>query len=298
MIISASRRTDIPALYTDWFLRRLEAGYCLVANPFNPRRVKRVSLRPEDVDAVIFWTKYARPLRSRLSALDSLEIPYYFLYTFTRYSRTLEPRVPPVAKLVEDVLALSRQIGPDRVIWRYDPIIVSREFSPDRHLEVFAGLADALRGATRRVIISFVDYYVKTRKNMAGYLKQDGPAVEHPEREPWYGRFLTSLAAICDQYDLEVQSCAETSPMEDFGIRSGKCIDDEYLRQNLGVEVPGRKDPGQRGACHCVKSVDIGAYDTCVHGCRYCYATRNHRLALDRYHEVDPDAPSLNRGVA
>jgi len=297
MIISASRRTDIPAFYADWFLRRLEAGYCQVANPFNSRQVRSVSLRPEDVDAVVFWTKYAGPLRARLDELDASGIPYYFLYTLTRYGRVLEPRVPPPGKLVEDFLALSRQIGPERVIWRYDPIIVSREFSPDRHLEVFAELAAALQGATRRVIISFVDYYAKTRKNLAGYLRQYGPTVERPEQEPWFERFITSLASMCTEFDLEIRSCAETRPMERFGVRNGKCIDNEYIRQTLGVEVPGRKDPGQRGACGCVTSVDIGAYDTCVHGCRYCYATRNHRLALNRYQRIDPKGPSLNEGA-
>lgn len=297
MIISASRRTDIPAFYANWFLQRIESGYCLVANPFNPTQVRKVSLAQEDIDAVVFWTKYSGPLRARLPQLDAAGIPYYFLYTLTRYGRNLEARVPPVEKLLDDLLALSYQIGSHRIVWRYDPIIISREFSFQRHLEIFELLATALRGATHRIIISFIDYYAKTRKNMARYLNQFGPPIEHPEKIEGFEDFIVSLVSISANNNMEIQSCAETISLERLGVAKGKCIDDNLIQRALGIKVTSRKDTGQRRECACVKSIDIGTYNTCVHGCSYCYATQNHRVASQNYRRIRPDDPTLNKGI-
>jgi len=293
MIISASRRTDIPAFYADWFLRRVRAGYCTVPNPFNPSQVRHVSLIPEDVDVIVFWTRFSRPLRHRLKELDRMNIPYYFLFTLTPYSRALEPHLPSVNKLVKEFCALANTIGPERVIWRYDPILVGSELTFHFHRRQFTQLASALNGCTKRVIISLADYYRKTERNLRQYEDEGEVLFRNPETIDGFDAFLSNLVRTGNQYGMTIQSCAESVDLKSHGIQPGKCIDNEYIEQITGKEVTSRKDPGQRAECRCVHSVDIGMYDTCRYGCRYCYATSNYRNAIRNQDHHRKDSPSL-----
>ena len=271
MIISASRRTDIPAFYTDWFLRRIEEQYCTVVNPFNPRQVSRVSLAPADVDAIVFWTKDARPLIPHLDRLNILNYRYYFQYTVNGYGELFEPHVPPLDECIDTFCELAAKIGPDKVIWRYDPIVISNKTDVEYHKERFAGILDKLRSATRRVVVSFVDDYRKAAAQFR-QLMREGVAVRltpGPDDVENLSGFIGLYAAA---HGIEAFSCAEALALQSFGIRRGKCIDDALLEKLFGIRVGSAKDRSQRPECGCIAAKDIGVYGTCRHGCRYCYA--------------------------
>lgn len=291
MIVSASRRTDLPAFYGHWFAERLRAGFCQVPNPFNPKQVSRVSLRPGDVDAFVFWTRHPRSLLPHLSALDRREIPYYFLYTLMDNPRFLDPGMPPRAKRVSMFRALSDRLGPERVIWRYDPIVPSHRTDADFHREAFARLAGELRGRTRRCKIGLPDMYAKVRRRL-GPLFRDGrvPESGNPIR---HGPLIADLARIGAEHGIRVESCAEATDMESFGVAPGACVDGDLLEGLFGIDVDRRKDPGQRSRCRCVRSRDIGIYETCVFGCRYCYAVADPDRAVRRRRSHRFDDPAL-----
>lgn len=270
MIISASRRTDIPAFHFDWFSRRLRSGYCTVPNPRNPRQIRVVSLRPADVDLIVFWTRNASVLLKSDNAPESLGIPYVVLWTITGYPRALEPRSPDADRMVQLFQRLSARIGAERVVWRYDPIVICRETPTEFHVAGFRRLARALQGSTTRCIISFADYYRKVLRRLA-HLPRLGVVLE-PEALPGYSALVEGLVAAARENQMELISCAERLDLSPFGVRPGACIDAGHIRRSLGLDVSPRKDPSQRSACRCAVSCDIGAFGTCPYGCIYCYA--------------------------
>ena len=294
MIISASRRTDIPAFYTPWFMNRIQAGYCAVPNPFNPKVVSYVSLAPQDVDLIVFWTRHARPLIARLDELELRGYRSYFQYTLLDYPRALDPKRPSLPAALDTFRRLSDRVGPDRVIWRYDPIVFSRETGASFHRERFAHIARELRGQSCRVVISVMDLYKKTKGRLEK-LAEQGLEVLPYNGEP-SARFeglMRDLAGIARENGMEISSCAEEIDMAPFDIRPGKCVDDAFIAQVFGITVGGRKDRSQRKACGCVASKDIGMYDSCLFGCRYCYATRSFARARENWRAHDPHSPSL-----
>lgn len=291
MIISASRRSDIPAFYAAWFMNRIRAGYCLVPNPFNPRQISRVSLAPADVDAIVFWTRNPRPLMGRLAALDEAGFKYSFLFTIVGHPRQIDPKSPSTAAATATFRDLAARLGPERVIWRYDPIVLSTLTRAEFHLENFEALARQLSGSTRRVVISTVNLYRKAKPRLDRL--QGTPAELVPPSESDLERLIPKMREVAGEHGMGIVSCAEELDLRRFGVEPGKCIDDGLLRDALGIEVCGKKDPGQRDACGCVASRDIGVYDTCLFGCAYCYATRSFERARERYHAHDPHSPSL-----
>ncbi|NOY59121.1 MAG: DUF1848 domain-containing protein [Calditrichaeota bacterium] len=290
MIISASRRTDIPAFYSTWFINRIRAGFCEVKNPFNSRQTSRVSLLPQDVDVIVFWTRNALPLMQYLDELDRLGYSYYFLYTVTPYEHDLDGKNPSLQKRIDGFIKLARKIGRDKVHWRYDPIVIGSKHDLQYHEEQFFQLTEKLHDFTESVIISFVDYYKKTLRNMAGL---DEDFVQNPEELPGFGSFVRNLVGIAKSANLQIFSCAETRDLQKFGVRPGKCIDDKLIRDVFGKVVSSRKDPGQRKECHCVVSKDIGAYDSCLYDCRYCYASSNLGAGEKRFLRHDSNSASL-----
>jgi hypothetical protein len=292
MIISCSRRTDIPAVYTSWLMNRLAAGFCTVPNPMNINQASRVSLQPEDVDVIVFWSKNPAPLIPYLPELDARGYRYYFQFTLNSYDRAIEPNVPDLATGIEVFRTLSKLIGSDRVIWRYDPIILTGKTDFGYHLERFSFIARALAGFTRRVVVSIVDRY---RKNERGFREMDdiGYTIEQDILQPeTLEPLISRLVDISHQVSLEIQSCAEEIDLRPFGVVPGKCIDNTLIERIFGIRVSAAKDPTQRPACGCIKSRDIGLYDTCPAGCRYCYAT-NHTRALNTMSQHDERSPSL-----
>lgn len=288
MIISASRRTDIPAFYMEWLVNRLRAGFCDVPNPFNPRQISRVALTPDAVTAMVFWTRNPAPFLPYLDELDAAGLRYYVQVTLMDNPRVLDPGVPRVDEAVAAFRALSARIGPERVVWRYDPVLFSDITSPAFHRGTFARLATALRGATRRCVVSFYDDY----RNAGARLKKLGINARVAGEDEVRG-LAAELAAVAGGQGLPLQACAEKFDLSPQGVRPGKCIDDALLYELFGIVAPPKKDPSQRGACGCVRSRDIGVYGTCTHGCAYCYATHNPVLAARRRRCHDPAAAAL-----
>lgn len=281
MIISASRRTDIPKFYPEWFMNRVRTGYCTFPNPFNRKQVIEVSLRPDDVDVIVFWSKDPKPLVPHLDELDGMGFRYYFQFTVNGYPKPIEPGVPLLNEVLSTFEQLSERVSPERVIWRYDPILWSNATGLGYHEKRFCEIASALRGKTRRVVISLVDEYRGAARRL-GLLSRHGLYFEPctPEN-PDIARLLSIIAQVARENGMEVVSCAEEYDLSPFGIRPGKCIDDEYIEKVFGIAVTHKKDPSQRAACGCVLSKDIGVYGTCRHGCAYCYATANGGLQYD-----------------
>lgn len=292
MIISASRRTDIPAFYAEWLMNRIRAGFCTVPNPANPKQVSRVSLRPEDVDVFVFWTRNPKLLIGRLAELDERGFRYYFQYTILANPRILDPKTPPVNEAVRTFKDLADRIGPDKVIWRYDPILITNQTPEAYHLEKLAAIAASLRGYTKRLVISICDMYKHVEARFRR-LKEKGSPIE-VSGEPSFDELIKPMAGIAAANAMEMFSCAEDSAVLKQGPRPGKCIDDQLIERVFGIRVTHQKDPHQRPACRCVVSKDIGAYDSCPFACLYCYATRNVRAAAAHPLRHDPDAPSLS----
>lgn len=286
-IVSASRRTDIPAFYSRWLMNRIDAGYCMVPHPMSPSRVARVGLTPDEVGVIVFWTRHPRPLLPHLKTLDERGYRYYFQYTLLGYPRLLDQRGPSVDAALTTFRELADTVGPERVIWRYDPILLSRLTGADFHRRTYAMLAERLRGHTRRSVVSVLDSYPKVRRRLAG-LGVEPAAWGEP-----FAELIRALAAIARGNGMRIESCAEEIDLTDCGVRPGKCIDDDLVRGILGVEATDRKDPGQRAACGCVVSRDIGMYESCPFGCQYCYATTSFERARGNHRQHDPLSPSL-----
>lgn len=271
MIISASRRTDIPAFYSDWFINRIRAGYCTNINPFNRHQVTQVSLRPEDVDVIVFWTKNPEPLIKHLKELDARGFRYYFQYTLSGYPQFLEPYVPELKKGISTFKKLADLIGPEKVIWRYDPIVISNKTDLEYHKKQIDYIARELEGYTHRLIVSVVDEYRKARINFDRLDKQF-IIIQRQSSENQVRDIIEFIVKRAEQSKMEAFSCAEILDLKPFGLMPGKCIDDNYIKKVFGIHVTAEKDKNQRPECGCVPSKDIGAYDTCFHGCLYCYA--------------------------
>lgn len=291
MILSVSRRTDIPAFYSQWFIHRLNAGEVYIRNPFNPKQVTHLIIPPENVDCIVFWTKNPAPLISRRNLLESFSIPYYFLFTITPYGRDIEPGLPAVAKLITTFVNLSKIIGSERVIWRYDPIIFTQERDENYHLNRFAAMCDRLAGNTHRCIVSFFAPYKKVLKNCQDL------TIHLPDPDRIY-RMLVRMKEIADNYSIELRSCATAEDYSEFGIEPSACIDSNLISRITGKPIPYKKDPSQRKECRCTRSIDIGAYNTCAHGCLYCYANTNHKKAYENLIHHDPLSPTLTGNVS
>lgn len=283
MIISASRRTDIPAFYSEWLLNRLKEGYVLVRNPIN-RQISRIILEPELIDCMVFWTKNPLNMIPALDTIEAFEIPYYFLFTVNPYGKELEAHLPDRNEIIDTFLNLSGRIGRERVIWRYDPILLSQCIDPAYHYERFEEIAERLGGHTEKCIISFLTLYKKCRRNLMGLsiLEPDDMTKKSIAR---------ALQAIAKNYNIDVEICADEALAE--VIPSGKCIDDRLISRITGRPFTGKKDKSQRPACRCVESIDIGAYNTCLHGCRYCYANYDRKSVERNYALYDPESALL-----
>ncbi|MEI6101569.1 MAG: DUF1848 domain-containing protein [Eubacteriales bacterium] len=284
MIVSASRRTDIPATYSGWFFERLRQGYALVPNPFNSVQVRRVSLAPEDVDCIVFWTKNASPMLEKLDALK--EHRYYFQFTITCYENDVEKGLPVKEDILQTFIKLSDRIGPERVLWRYDPVFLSPKYSLETHLKYFEKIARMLQGYTEKCTISFMDQYKSVEKRMQ-------PLTPEPWTHEKMREAAKGFSEIAFSYGFGMDTCAEEIDLSDLDIRHAHCIDAERIERLFGIQVDGGKDKYQRPACGCAASVDIGVYNTCPGGCLYCYANYNTVLAVQNYTKHDTNAPVL-----
>ena len=294
MIISASRRTDIPAFYSEWFIRRVRAGYCTVPNPYNNNQVTWVSLKPEKTEMIVFWTRNPRPLFPYLEELAQRGLEFYFHFTLMNNPREIDPKSPSLQASLETFSELAERIGSDKIIWRYDPIVLSTLTTTDFHKKQFGEIASALQQKTNRVVISIADVSSKIKQRMKDLQKQ-GIHLTAPDSLPEgdFAGLMRYFAQTARESGMEIVSCSEEIDLTIYDIRPGKCVDDDFIRKVFGKEVINKKDPSQRRACGCVVSKDIGMYDTCQFGCQYCYATSSFERAKQNYKEHDPNSPSL-----
>lgn len=284
MIINTGMRTDIPAFYSEWLLNRIREGYVLVRNPYNPSQVTKYSLSSEVVDLISFCTKNPSPM---LPYMDILK-PYgqYWFVTITPYGKDIEPNVPDKQKVMEDFKKLSDMVGVDCVGWRYDPIFVDTDHSVEWHIKEFKQMAKNLAGYTRTCVISFIDLYKKVERNF-------------PEaREVYNNDRLTLGKAFIDiakQYDITIRPCAEGNDLEPYGADCTGCMTVRTFETALHakLDVPKRSKNQRNGECACLLGTDIGAYDTCRHLCRYCYANTNPKLVEENMKRHDPESPFL-----
>ena len=319
VIISVSRETDIPAFYSDWLVSRLREGWCAWKNTYSGT-IHKVSF--DKTRLIVFWSKNPKPLLERLDEVEALGFrQYYFQFTLNDYVREgLEPNVPPVAERIDTFKRLADRIGKERVIWRFDPLMLgcaadtavgspASSLSIDELLERIGNIGRQLKGYTEKLVFSFIDIgaYRKVQRNLEGL----GVREFSPE-EQW--QFAQGLAERNKELGLELATCGDEADLSAYGVRHNKCVDDELmmrlfhddaaLMDFIGAEydmfsgwhIPkSKKDKGQRKACGCIVSKDIGAYNTCPHLCRYCYANASPEQALTnwRRHKAQSFEPTL-----
>jgi Domain of unknown function (DUF1848) len=289
VIISASYRTDIPAFYGDWFLRRIAAGGCRTVNPYNGR-LSDIPLTRDRVDGIVFWTRNAAPFLAGLEQLAAVGYPFAVHYTLTGYPRPLERSVAPLEASIETMRLIARRYGPRALVWRYDPVMLTSLTPPRWHRETFARLARDLAGSTDEVVLSFVQVYAKTRMNSDRAAEHFGftwwdPALEEKRA------LLHDLGEIARDAGLAASLCAQPELLGP-GMTDARCIDAQRLSDLAGRAIVA-ETKGNRPGCRCARAQDVGAYDTCPHGCVYCYAVRRPETAKRRYRVHDPDRATL-----
>ncbi|HIT53518.1 MAG TPA: DUF1848 domain-containing protein [Candidatus Fimivicinus intestinavium] len=281
MILSASRRTDLPALYGEWLMGRLRAGFALVPGPRSPHTLRRVTLTPDVVDCIVFWSKNPQPFLRFLPEIERMGYPFYFQFTLNPYNGEVERCLPPLRERLEIFHRLSAQIGPERLVWRYDPVIVAERYPPGWHVEQFDRLCAVLHRDTCRCVFSFFDRYAK---DQSGFYEADGASMR---------TVAQGFSQIAAQYGLPLFACSEPVDLSGYGIQHAACIDAALVEQVIGCPVKDRKDPNQRPLCGCMESVELGSYDSCTNGCVYCYANQGLERARRRLQQNDPRSPLM-----
>jgi hypothetical protein len=286
VIVSASYRTDIPAFYGPWFLRRLDAGFCRTSNPYN-RRVSTVALRPEDVDGFVFWTKNLGPFLETLATIGARGYPFVVQYTITGYPRELEQAVIPWERSCDQAAETAARFGPRAVVWRYDPILTTGLTPVSFHVDRFAAIAERLAGVTDEVVVSWTQMYRKTIANLTktGLDWTDPPDADKRD-------LVKRLAAEAHRHRIALTVCSQAAYASAAGAQPARCVDAARLGDIRG-EALSAKMLGNRPDCECCESRDIGEYDTCPHGCVYCYAVRNQAAARARHRDHDPESEFL-----
>jgi len=285
MIISASRRTDIPSYYAGWLYNRIQEGYVLVRNPMNIHQISIINLEPENIDGIVFWTKDPTPMLSRLEELN--KYIYYFQFTLNPYGDDVEPALPSKRNvIIPCFIELSNRIGADRVIWRYDPILLNKKYTVEKHISYFEMLAKLLKGYTKKCVISFVDMY----RNTANNVKELG--LETIKNEDML-ILAEGFSKIAKQYGIELCTCSELIELSKYEIYHANCIDKKLFECLGNCPLKVGKDQNQRKECGCVTSIDIGAYNSCKNLCKYCYANFNTNIVNKNYQLHNPASPLL-----
>ena len=282
MIINTGQRTDIPAFYSEWFANRLREGFVCVRNPYNPMQVSRYRLDPSLVDVIGFCTKDPAPMFPYWELLK--DYGQYWFVTITPYGRDIEPNVPDKHRLLDDFRRLSGMVGTEAVCWRYDPIFISQRYTESYHLRAFEQMAAALDGFTKAVVISFIDLYPKVRKNFPEAIEVT------KEQRLTLGKAIIDIAS---SHGMTVKPCAEGDELAVYGADCGGCMRISDYEKAIGKRLIAPKRKGARDECACYLSCDIGAYNSCRHLCRYCYANAEPAKVLAQSRLHDPRSPFL-----
>ncbi|MBQ4573837.1 MAG: DUF1848 domain-containing protein [Clostridia bacterium] len=287
MLLSASRRTDIPCHFADWFMQRIREGFVLTRNPMNHAQLSRIPLSPDIVDCIIFWTKDPAGILPHLDEFDERGYRYYFQFTLTPYDSDIEANLRPKDKIEQSFIALSKRIGSKSIVWRYDPILVNDSIDLAYHAYHFNRLCELLSPYCQSVTISFLDFYAKLHSSLL-----------RPITEDEIVNLASMIADTARTYRLPVHACCEKLDLTPYGIAPAACIDKAMIEQICESPLKLSPDKNQRPGCGCCESVDIGAYNTCINGCIYCYANNSPSAAVRRYTAHDPNSPILFGRVA
>ena len=283
MILNTGARTDTVQYFSKWLLKRFEEGFVYTRNPLFPNKVTRYELAPDKIDAVLFCSKNYAPILPRLHEISD-KYRTYFHYTITAYGKDIEPGVPAVDESIKTLCELEKIVGREKIAWRYDPVLLTKEYTIERHLDTFAYMAEKLAPHIDRCIFSFVEMYKKLEVNMPELI---------PLSQAEKARLAEGFGKTAAKYGIWLQTCGTNGDYSRFGIHASGCATLEILGKANGCEFRDLKHKGLREGCHCIESRDIGAYDTCLNGCKYCYANKSPQKARDNYRLHDPDSPLL-----
>ena len=282
MIINTGCRTDIPAFYAKWFMNRIREGYVLVRNPYNPNQVTKYNLSPEVVDCLAFCTKNPEPMLSYLDKLDMYK--QYWFVTITPYGKDIEPNVPDKKKVMESFKKLSNHIGVDSIGWRYDPIFIGDGFDVNKHITCFGNMAKELKGYTHNCTISFLDLYEKVKRN--------APNINPPTKEEQI-EMAKAFSKIGKENDMVIHACCEKTYLSQYGLQCNGCMSQEIVEKAINNTLHPPKRKNIRQECNCLMGNDIGAYNTCGHLCKYCYANANKQFVIENMKKHDNNSPFL-----
>ena len=283
MILNISGRTDVVQFYTDWLLKRFSEGYVLSRNPLFPNKVTRYELSPDTVDCVVFSSKNYTPILPHIRKIAD-RFNTYFYYTITAYGKDLEPGVPSVSESIETLIRLSEIVGRERVAWRYDPVLLTESYTVETHLHAFEETAKRLYPHIDRCIFNFVEMYKKVRANMPQMI---------PLTDADKDMLARGFGRVAEKLSMPVQTCGLCGDFTRFGIQASGCMTLEILGNANHIRFRDMKHKGKRAGCGCIETRDAGAYDTCMNGCKYCYANINPQKAFENYKLHDPDSPLL-----
>lgn len=279
MILNTGSRTDTVQYYTEWLLKRFEQGFVYSRNPMFPNKVTKYELDSQTVDCIIFCSKNYEPILPYIKNITD-KFNTYFHYTITAYDKDIEPNVPTIDKSIETLIKLSNIVGKQRIAWRYDPILLTKKYSKELHYKTFDHIAQKLSPHIDRCIFSFVEMYKKLKTNMPEIiLLTNEDKIE----------IAKNIGLIAKKYNMIIQTCATETNYEKFGILHSGCLTTEILGQANNVKFKSIKHSGNRKNCQCIESRNIGDYDTCPNGCKYCYANQNPEIAKINYQKHNPN---------
>lgn len=282
MILHTGMRTDIPAFYAEWFVNRLQEGYVMVRNPYNPVQVTKYILSPDVVDAIAFCTKNPEPFLPYMDMVK--EYGQYWFVTITPYGKEIEPNVPDKEQVMKSFQKLSEIVGINSIGWRYDPIFISEKYSLEWHVEKFEYMASKLSGYTNTCVISFIDLYQKVLRNF--------PEVREVKRDERI-TLAKELVRIGNQYGITINACAEGNELASYGVDCGGCMTVDVFEKAIDCALEVPKVKGARSECGCLLGCDIGAYNTCEHLCKYCYANYDAKTVIENVQRHNPKSPLL-----
>ena len=282
MILNTGLRTDIPGFFSEWFYNRIEDGFVYVRNPYAKNQIYSYRLDPELIDCIIFCTKNPKPMFENLEKIDKFN--QYWHITITPYEKEIEPNVPPINDVLESFKYLSKKLEKENVTLRYDPIFINEKYTLEKHIESFEYIINSLSGYTTEAIISFIDLYEKTKRNFP-----KAREVTKDERL----KLGEEFAQIGKKNNITIKTCVEGTELDKFGIDSSGCMTKEVIERAINKNLNIPKQKARNGECYCLLNNDIGEYNTCGHGCLYCYANSNKRLVKRNLKLHDPKSPIL-----
>ena len=282
MILNTGLRTDIPGFFSEWFYNRIDEGFVYVRNPYAKNQIYSYRLDPELIDCIIFCTKNPKPMFENLEKIDKFN--QYWHITITPYEKEIEPNVPPMNDVLESFKYLSKKLGKENVTLRYDPIFINEKYTLEKHIESFEYIANSLSDYTTEAIISFIDLYEKTKRNFP-----KAREVTKDERL----KLGKEFAQIGKKNNITIKTCVEGTELDKFGIDSSGCMTKEVIERAINKNLNIPKQKARNGECYCLLNNDIGEYNTCAHGCLYCYANSNKKLVKRNLKLHDPKSPIL-----